>query len=56
MSQMSKDQNKSSRSSYTREILTQTDSEEERFPDHPTRHVLEEFMPTPRPRITPRAP
>ena len=55
MSQMSEKENKSSRSSYTRQILTQIDSEEERSPDHLIRHVPEEFMPTPSPRTTSRA-
>ena len=48
MSQMFENENKLSRSSYTRELSTQTDSEEERSPDRLIRHVPEEFMPTPK--------
>ena len=53
-SQMSEDENKTSRSSYIREISTQTDSVEERSPYHLIRHVPEEVLPTPSPRTTPR--
>ena len=49
---MSVDENKSSRSSYTREISTRADSEEKMFPDHVIRHIHGEFMPTPSPQTT----
>ena len=52
---MSEDENKSSRSSYTRELSTRTDSDEKMFPDLFIRHVPEEFMPTPSPKTTHRA-
>ena len=55
MSQMSEDENKSRSSTKTREISTQTESEEERSPDHLIRHVPEEFMLTASPRAAPRA-
>ena len=55
MSQMSEDENKSRSSTKTREISTQTESEEERSPDHLIRHVPEKFMPILSPRTTPRA-
>ena len=55
MSQKSKDENKSSRSNYTREISTRTDSEKKIFQDHFIRHVSQEFMPTPSSRTIDRA-
>ena len=53
MSQMFDDDNNSSRLSYTCEMLVQTDSEEEMFPDHIFIHVPGEFMSTP--KSTPRS-
>ena len=48
MSQMSDDENKSSRLSYTCEISTKTDLKEEIISDHLFRHVTEELVSTPR--------
>ena len=49
---MSKDEDKFNRSIYTREISTQTDSEQERFLDHLFRPVPEVMS---APRAAPRA-
>ena len=47
MSQMFDDDNNLSRLSYTCEMLAQTDSEEEMFPDRLFRHIPKQFASTP---------